>query len=232
MKVCCIGDIHGTDKFLQCYEEIIKNDNDCGKIIVFGDHFDPYEDISITTMITRYNKFIETCHKDNRIISLLGNHDLSYYVLHTDKTNRTSTWNANMIRDEIYPNLEDSYLCYIIGDWIFSHAGVSKTWFNDLDEHIQNKLMNNQKGWTPNELKITRFYEHDVSGCGDDENQSCTWIRPYSLIDCPLGEYNQVVAHTRVHKFEKIKMKNDKDLWLVDNDRKPSYLTLEIENGK
>lgn len=69
MKVCCIGDIHGTDKFLTCYDNILKNDNDCDKIIIFGDHFDPYINVSIDEIIEKYNEFIQISKEDNRIIS-------------------------------------------------------------------------------------------------------------------------------------------------------------------
>ena len=42
MKVAVIGDIHGTTKFIDCYNNIQKNDTDVDKIIVLGDWFDPY----------------------------------------------------------------------------------------------------------------------------------------------------------------------------------------------
>ena len=59
MKVCAIGDIHGTNKFLDCYMDIKKNDDDCEKIIVLGDHFDPYDNISLDEMAEKYSEFID-----------------------------------------------------------------------------------------------------------------------------------------------------------------------------
>lgn len=136
MRVCCIGDIHGTEKFLQCYNDILKNDNDCEKIIVFGDHFDPYKHITIEEMVEKYNEFIEICHEDSRVVSLLGNHDLSSYIIWRDKTNRTARF-CRPIIEAIEPNLPDSYLCYKIGNYLFSHAGVSWVWFNSLKPEYQ-----------------------------------------------------------------------------------------------
>lgn len=228
MKVCCIGDIHGTTKFLQCYNDILKNDNECEKIIVFGDHFDPYEYFSPEEMIEKYNEFIEICHNDERIVSLLGNHDLSSYVIWNDCTNRTARF-SRPFSEVITPNLKDSYLCYRIGDYLFSHAGVSQTWFNGLNDENQQRILNNHKGWTQQELtKIVSFYDGDFSHYGNDEHQGCTWIRPDALCDDPLGEYNQVVAHTIVDEITKVEMSNRKDLWLIDDGRKPNYLTLNI----
>ena len=31
MKICVIGDIHGTTKWIDCYQQIIEKDNDCDK---------------------------------------------------------------------------------------------------------------------------------------------------------------------------------------------------------
>ena len=149
MKVCCIGDIHGTDKFLTCYNDILKNDNDCEKIIVFGDHFDPYQYFSLEEMIEKYNKFSEILKEDSRIVSLLGNHDLSYYIISNDLTNRTHKWRgASKITDCIVSNLDKSYLCYRINDYLFSHAGVSKYWIDEIKQYVSNpnyadRILNN-----------------------------------------------------------------------------------------
>lgn len=228
MKICCIGDIHGTTKFLECYNNILKNDNDCEHIIVFGDHFDPYDDIPLDAMVERYNEFIDTAKNDDRIISLLGNHDLAYYVLPDDITNRTMRCNAKKISDCIIPNLKDSYLCYKVGDWLFSHAGVSNTWYNDIMKDCREKILGNHKGWTPEDLEITTFYQWDYSGYGNNPRQGCTWIRPMALLDDGLDGYNQVVSHTRVNEIACVNLHKDKKLWLIDDCGKPNYLTLEI----
>ena len=229
MKICCIGDIHGTGKFLSCYNDILLRDNDCEKIIVFGDHFDPYKYISIEDCIEKYQEFIKISKEDSRIISLLGNHDLSYYVIGLDRTNRTSKWNARKICKEIIPNLKNSFLCYRIRDYLFSHAGVSQTWFDGLSPENQQRILNNYKGWRESELtSIVSFYPYDDSHYGDNPHQGCTWIRPKALVENPLGQFNQVVAHTQIKEITKVVMANQKDLWLIDNKGKPFYLTLNI----
>ena len=89
MKVAAIGDIHGTTKFQDCYEQINNSDKDIDKIIVLGDWFDPYDDIPFEAMLERYHYFIECCEKDNRIVSILGNHDLEGYII-CGETHRTA----------------------------------------------------------------------------------------------------------------------------------------------
>ena len=236
MKVAVIGDIHGTTKFLECYKNIQETDSDVEKIIVLGDWFDPYVDIDFDTMIDRYNEFVKIWKSDDRIISILGNHDLDGYILPNESTNRTLRFDKmrKRLREVIEPNLSESYLTYKIGDYMFSHAGVSQDWLNDIGKiqycNYVDDIMNCKKGWTEDELTdICTFYPYDFSGCGNNKYQSCVWIRPQSLYSCAIEGYNQVVAHTRVEEITKVKLLNNKDLWIVDDDQKPNYLILNIE---
>lgn len=238
VKVAAIGDIHGTTKFLECYKNIQENDSDVDKIIVLGDWFDPYDDIDLDTMIERYNEFVKIWKSDNRIISILGNHDIAGYIIVNDFTNRTIRFgkSSQKISDAIEPNLSESYLTYKVGDYMFSHAGVSQEWLNDISGFSKcnyvNDIINCKKGWTTDELSdICMFYPFDWSGCGEHPRQSCVWIRPHTLINNAIEGYHQVVAHTRLEKISKVSLKNGKDLWIVDDDQKPNYLILNIEEN-
>ena len=236
MKVAVIGDIHGTTKFLECYKNIQEIDSDVDKIIVLGDWFDPYDDINLDTMIERYNEFVKIWKSDDRIISILGNHDIAGYIIN-DSTNRTYKGvPRRKITEAIEPNLSESYLTYKIGDYIFSHAGVSQDWLNDISQYTYHNyvddIMNCKKGWTEDELSdICVFYPYDWSGCGKNIHQSCVWIRPQALYECAIDGYHQVVAHTRVEEITKVSLKNGKDLWIVDDVQKPNYLILNIEEN-
>jgi predicted MPP superfamily phosphohydrolase len=237
-KIAVIGDIHGTTKFLECYKNIQKNDSDVDKIIVLGDWFDPYIDIDLDTMIDRYNEFVKIWKSDDRIISILGNHDIAGYIIYGDYTSRTLRFHKmkQRITDVIEPNLSESYLTYKVGDYIFSHAGVSQDWLNDISQYTTHNyvddIMNCKKGWTEDELSdICTFYPYDFGRYGNNIHQSCVWIRPQSLYECAIDGYNQVVAHTKVKEITKISLKNGKDVWLVDDEQKPNYLILNIEEN-
>jgi hypothetical protein len=140
------------------------------------------------------------------------------------------------ITDVIEPNLTESYLTYKVGDYIFSHAGVSQDWLNDISQYTYHNyvddIMNCKKGWTVDELSdICTFYPYDFGGYGKNIHQSCVWIRPQALYSCAIEGYNQVVAHTRLEEITKVSLKNGKDLWIVDDDQKPNYLILNIEEN-
>ncbi len=241
-KVAIIGDTHGTTKFLECYKKILKNDPDVDKIIVLGDWFDPYDNIDLDTMLERYNEFVKIWKSDDRIISILGNHDIAGYIISNDSTTRTIKFRniRQKITDVIEPNLPESYLTYKIGDYMFSHAGVSQEWLKDLEEYKRSydrinyvdAIMNCKKGWEREQLAdICPFYIFDYTRIGDNPHQSCVWIRPQALYDCAIDGYHQVVGHTRIEEITKVSLKNGKDLWLVDDDRKPNYLILNIEEN-
>ena len=231
MKICVIGDIHGTTKWIDCYQQILEKDNDCDKIIVLGDWFDPYENIPIDIMCERFQEFVSDLNTDNRIISILGNHDLSTYIIPNDCTNRTVRFGEkqSIITDCIKQIIDKSQLAFVYKDYIVSHAGFSQTWF---DNHIkyQDMLLNNHIGWKQDELvELVSYSCLDNSGYGDDISQGCTWIRPYSLCMDAIDGYNQIIGHSQVSDISSITIsKNNKTLWFVDNQRKSEYLTLNI----
>lgn len=138
VEVAVIGDIHGTKKFIDGYEHILKNNNQVKKIIVMGDHFDPYDNISLDVMEERYNEFLHCMKNDDRIVSLLGNHDLAAYIIRNDETSRTAFGRRSheRIRAMIESNLENSRIMFKYGNYLFSHAGVSEVWVEEIAEPI------------------------------------------------------------------------------------------------
>ncbi len=252
-EVAVIGDIHGTTKFIDGYNHILKHNNHVDKIIVMGDHFDPYENVPFEVMVERYEEFIDCMKHDDRIISLLGNHDLSRYIIGDDETSRSERFHVHVekLGDLIESNLDKSRLIYELDGYLFSHAGVSEYWVNTVAEPNGYNFEKLKKvGWTPDELFcIARYSIKDFSGWGNSPYQGPTWIRPAMLAKYPYGNYHQVVGHTMIcieqnrefcfggsdfnveeceNGFYKVKMVNDKDLWFVDNEGKSEYLVLSL----
>ena len=122
--------------------------------------------------------------------------------------------------------LADTQWIHIEGDIIFSHAGISKTWFNTFAfkdiKHLNNCKPSERFAFTPNNY-------NDLYG--DSITQPCVWIRPLSLIEDALNGYIQVVGHTPVKNICSTKTINSDfpEIWLCDNLPK-EYLV--IENNK
>ena len=129
----------------------------------------------------------------------------------------------------ITPEIHKAYqahelqMCFIYDNFIFTHAGVTKTWvknhkvdINNLEESINHLFWGN--------LNHFRFAGRDAHG--DDVTQSPIWVRPESLSLDKIDEYVQVVGHT--HQW---RINNQNGIWLTDvlNDRE-QYLI--INNGE
>ena len=138
-EVAVIGDIHGTTKFLDGYNHILKNNNHVEKIIVMGDHFDPYENVPFDVMVERYEEFIDCMKHDDRIVSLLGNHDLPYYDRGFLSRCRYDSSNAFKIKQNFGRNRSLFQLAYeadLDKHYLFTHAGVTKSWYEKHHELI------------------------------------------------------------------------------------------------
>ena len=121
--------------------------------------------------------------------------------------------------------LADTQWVYVEGNIIFSHAGISKTWFKNFDFEDVNLINNCEPsekfGFIPN--KLSDYY-------GDSITQPCVWIRPSSLASDALDGYIQVVGHTPAKRLTNLKSVKDDwpEIWLCD--RLPNeYLIIEDE---
>lgn len=131
MSLKIIPDVHGRD----FYKSILKNTTD--KIIFLGDYEDPYphegftlEDVKSAMM----DIFSFAQDNPDRVILLLGNHSLPYY------------WNSRGYArwdwahaDELHQIYEEFKDLFKIAYWdedtqtLFTHAGVTFDWWNDLE---------------------------------------------------------------------------------------------------
>ena len=186
-KILVLGDIHGRT----CWADIIKKENP-DKVIFLGDYVSTHEDIPEGQQCSNLEDILNYKEANpDKVILLRGNHDdqhLGYSWAecsgHFDGVSKYMV----SIKDRF---LADTQWVYVEGNIIFSHAGISKTWFNNFafeDINLLNNCKPSEKfGFTPN-----NFYDYR----GDSITQPCVWIRPQSLVTDALDEYIQVVGHT------------------------------------
>ena len=135
MKRIVIGDPHGRWGYVkQIYE---KEQPD--EVIILGDYFDSFN-IDPYDQRDCYNNIIalrEEHLKKNKgdFIMLIGNHDFHYM---DENFGRCSGWNPMTCSIASYPlcrDWENGILKFAYIDYknftIYSHAGVSKMWFNE-----------------------------------------------------------------------------------------------------
>lgn len=243
MKILVLGDTHGKT----LWKEIINKENP-NLIIFLGDyvttHHDetPEEQIHNLLSILRYKEA-----RPESVILLRGNHDmqmLGYYWAECSGFDSKLYELMTGIKDQFLERTQWLY-AYQFGDkfFVFSHAGVSNTWFENVKNITNVSCIVDINNLEPSEL--FGFTPDSPWDCyGESVTQPCTWIRPGSLItDMPEGII-QVVGHTPVKnqcvnlttEFRARKVEGSKgyqkfasvpDLWLCDAIDNKSYLIIE-----
>jgi len=222
MKVLAIGDIHQTENWKRF--DFTKYD----KVIFLGDYFDDHgSNWSKLNPISNLLEILSLQSQDHeKYVVLAGNHDFQYLA-----DEEYSGKQVNMqwdIKEFLEQHLKEFRLCYQIEDYLFSHAGVSSMWAKEMK--INDVKTINSFLWNKC-YPLLGFYPWDFSMCGRHPMQSLIWIRPEALCEYPWKNYNQVVGHTSNignNGVAIFNMKNDKKLYVVDNQEHTAYLELEI----
>ena len=227
MKTLVIGDIHGKS----IWQDILDKEEDVDNIIFLGDLLTTHKlesaDEQVTNLETIF-EFMENKRAEGYTVILLrSNHDIQHLGYSWAEC---SGWD-----EEVYQRmipLKDKYLeltqwIYIDEEihTIFSHAGVSTMWMEQIAKinsiyEINDLPPSEIFGFTP--CKMSDFY-------GISPTQPPTWIRPQTLIEYMPEGYNQVVGHTRLGGIKKLKGDLGQDLWCCDA-LPQQYLV--IEDGK
>ena len=170
-KIIVFGDIHGRSS----WKSVDKTNAD--KIIFLGDYFDPYDEISSNKLIKNFNEIIKFKEEfPDKVICLLGNHDC-HYLLKDEAYSRYNAHNAKQYNKLLNINIENGNLirAYSINNFLFTHAGVSKTWYNrffdtDLSKETLEIIVNNINS---TDLKNFRFSVYPIyDSYGDTIYQS------------------------------------------------------------
>lgn len=228
MKTLVLGDIHGRT----IWRDIIEKENP-DFVIFLGDYVSTHEFISPKQQIKELNNILnyKEQNKDN-VILLRGNHDLQHLGYHWAEC---SGLNYTVRQYMSSSDIKERYLT--LTQWvyineelktIFSHAGVSTVWMEEVakikDIYEINTLEPSEKfGFWPDDI---------FDNCGYSQTQPPTWIRPYTLATCNVIGYDQVVGHTPQKNISKMtkNCKGKQTIWLCDSLEFDNYLI--IEDGK
>ena len=219
-RIVVLGDIHGKT----VWKDIIAKERP-DQVIFLGDYVSTHEDVSDEDQVANLKEILKYKNEHPETILLRGNHDMQ----HLDYDWAECSGYFPGVAMEM-SHLKDEFLAktqwiHVMGNTVFSHAGISKVWLEDnfLTLEDINKL-------GPTEL--FGFTSSDPSDrFGDSPEQPPTWIRPMALMDVMIPDYIQVVGHTPVEHCFNVKDETDipYDLWLCDALDQGEYLL--IENG-
>lgn len=222
-KIVCWGDLHGRN----CWKDIVAQNSNADLYISIGDYLDTHENITGEQQLENF-KDIRKFKEDNKdkVVLLFGNHDFHYLDVAQEQYSGFQSGMQWVFKDTLDEALKKDLLqmCYIQDKFLFTHAGVSKTWLKNSNYTFDEPLMTFINEIFKYQPKHFKFNGRDPYG--DDITQSPIWIRPESLFEDGLKEYIHVVGHTTQNSINP--PKGDSNMWFIDTlGTSGEYLVIE-----
>lgn len=195
MKLIAIGDIHGRN----CWQNL--RDVECDFFIFTGDYFDAYEDISTDEEIINFLRILKFKREfPEKVILLFGNHDFHYLKNSTQMYSRYNFNNYSLLEDSVEIAMKENLfqICFKNEHFLFSHAGITKTWLENVGIVTNENLVKNINSALYENPQIFEFKnEINRKSNGNNVYQSPIWVRPESLQEDALENCIQVIGHTK-----------------------------------
>lgn len=213
MKLIALGDTHGRSK----WKDIVEKEKGSDKIVFIGDYFDAKDGgYSANRQIENFKEIVEFKRQNlDKVILLLGNHDFHYL---TDAGEHYSSFQFGYkddINKVLQPVVDERLIqmCYKDERYVFTHAGVTKTWCgnnNITTDNLENDI--NNLFW--DDLTKFRFTMGDNGSYGgNDITQTPIWVRPQSLVKDMVDGIVCIVGHTQV---KEVTVLEEDNLILID----------------
>ena len=199
MKTIVLGDTHGRG----IWQLIVQKENP-DRVIFIGDYWDSFE-IPFLDQMYNFKQIVHYARtSDKEVILLTGNHDVHYQRWAIEARENYSGFqaiHANDICQELQLNEDIMQMAYKMDNFLFTHAGVTKTWLKLMEiENDENMVdaINDIAKFKPRMFAFGAIGRGGwVDSYGDNIWQNPTWIRPKSLMkDSKDLGYIQVVGHT------------------------------------
>ena len=204
-KICAIGDTHGR---LNWEEIVAKELESSDKIIFMGDYFDTHDDISPEQQLSNFNEIVAYKRANmDKVVMLIGNHDYHYMNLVSDNYSGYQRGYAKSFNEAIETALADGLMqmCYTHAHFVFTHAGVTRTWCTNSGIDINLRGLELEKAINDLFIKNRIFFSFQIgdnfSQSGNDITQPPIWVRPESLLSDMLDDIICVVGHTTVSRL-------------------------------
>jgi len=207
MKLVVIGDIHGRD----IWKQIVAKEHDADEFVFVGDYFDSFT-VKGPDQINNFLDIIEFRNTSiyHKITLLIGNHDHHYYPGVDDSgTSGYQTLLAPSIKYVVNENKQYLQAAYQVGEFVFTHAGLSSEWLDDSieDWNADNVVekVNELFQYQPGKIAYRSYKQvgdqvYGAQGYGNEAFQGPIWIRPTALMNVNKKTLRkkiiQVVGHT------------------------------------
>lgn len=241
MKTLILGDIHGRPY----WRAIIEKEHPDFTIFL-GDYVTTHELYTPEQQLIELRAILDYKEANpDKVILLRGNHDLDglgYYWARCYPS--AADVRIEMSKDKplgqrFLKNSQWLYGMTINGKpTICAHAGVTNPWIKEVLK-LESFDPGSINAMEPSEKFA--FTGGRWDDYGTDPEQSCTWVRPDTLVEHHIDGWDQIVGHTSTHAGCKSRMmetvlgdgrivEGPDTLWLCDALQQKAYLT--IEDGK
>jgi hypothetical protein len=190
-----LGDIHGST----AWKDIVKQHSDC-RVVFLGDYLDPYTHISEEALLRNLREIITFKQQNpDRVVLLLGNHDLHYFVEEADISSRFNMYIAPNLSAIFHENYDLFRFAFQEENCVFTHAGISQGWWDtdfhgDSRQNIAGQLNHCKPEQTEALFRMGYFRGGKKGSLG-----GIFWADIEELHDMPLCGYTQIVGHNRVN---------------------------------
>ena len=222
-KIVAIGDIHGSI----LWKDIVGENKDA-MIVFMGDYLDPYGEYDCDEILDNFTDIINfKCNNRERVILLLGNHDLHYFIETVNISTRYDSRLAKRARFLFNDNNDLFQNAYQINKIIFTHAGVSQKWFDydfkgNINYNIAEQLNN------PSDGQVEALYRIGAKRGGDSGCIGGIFWADRSELTDPLHGFTQVVGHNSVNDIKKLMYFDDNRIIFCDCLKNGKYLKINI----
>jgi hypothetical protein len=235
MKTISIGDTHGK----AIADVVLKIINEHDKFIFMGDYVDSpvidnlFMKKNLSDIITLKKKYLE------KIVLLWGNHDIHYLLGEGHFCTGYRPGMKQDFYDIFHSNAGLFQLSFQTGDYLWTHAGISRWWYEFRFLPFAEKQ---KEGASFSEFLNIAFdkqykalFDVGYSRDGHAETGGPLWCDIEELEDDPWAVLNQIVGHNRVDQFERIKKNNIEIVFIdilhnADKVNESSFLYKEINN--
>lgn len=190
MKIVAIGDTHGRNT----WKKVLEQEADADHVVFIGDYFDSFaKALTADVQIANFKEIVALKRSNpEKYTVLIGNHDW-HYAVPGQQCSGFQTLRATDISEVMVDAMIDMALTKPIDGFLFSHAGVTKTWCAAQGVDPADILGNKNYDLPTGSLS---FCMADESGYGEHIAQSPIWVRPNSLMEDKIEGAHQVVGHT------------------------------------
>lgn len=202
MKIVAIGDIHGLD----VWKTIVSRHNDAKRIIFMGDYFDcslGQWTIPTPKQLLNFLDILQFKSENKRkVVLLFGNHDFHYTDICVSRYTGYDPIHSYQIKPILHDaiNKELLKIAHIEEDYLFSHAGISRTWCRNwnVKPTVTGRFVDTINNFLYYQGKQFEFQSGILNDSyGDEPCQGPLWIRPNSLEKDKISGFIHVVGHTR-----------------------------------